>query len=224
MSKAAAKAIYTIQGTVLTFSKAGSYTIDYLPSGQVKIKLDGGHAAVLSAAEYAAVKSFAFAPGAALSSPLVVNGVTFTEAGPAGGFEAHHSLNDTIGTLITKKGIAWVADNLLINGSQADTFKVLWDYLDDAYTAGENYYNLPLNETFVRLGVAYTEYLDAGGAPLTDITAKFSADTNGNGIPQRNQSMHDNLLGNLEPASIHDKFGADPALKAALLALIPDEY
>jgi hypothetical protein len=36
--------------------------------------------------------------------------------------------------------------------------------------------------------------------------------------------MHDNLLGNLEPASINDKFGANPALKAELLALIPDEY
>jgi hypothetical protein len=125
MSKPASKAIYTLSGGVLTFSKAGGYTIDYLPSGQVKIKLDGGHAAQLSASEYAAVKSFAFAPGATLNSPLAINGVTFTEAGPGGPFEAHHNLNDTIGTLINQKGIAWLAENLLINGSRADTFKVL---------------------------------------------------------------------------------------------------
>jgi hypothetical protein len=224
MSKPAAKAIYTISNGTLTFSKPGSYTVDYLPSGQVKIKLDGGQAAVLSAAEYASVTSFAFAPGASLNSGLQVNGVTFTEAGPAGGFEAHHSLNDTIGTLITQKGIAWVAENLLINGSQADTFKVLWDYLDDAYVAGNNYYNLPLNETFVRLGVEYAEYLAGGGAPLTDITAKFTADnSDADSIPQREQNMHDNLLGNLALVSIQGRNFGSP-LEQQLLALVPDEY
>jgi hypothetical protein len=224
MSKPAAKAIYSVSNGILTFSKAGSYTIDYLPSGNVKIKLDGGQAAVLSPAEYAAVSSFAFAPGAVLNSPLHVNGVTFTEAGPGGPFEANHSLNDTIGKLITQKGIAWVADNLLINGSQADTFKVLWDYLDDCYVAGNNYYNLPLNETFVRLGVAYAEYLDEGGAPLTDITAKFTAD-NGDAdtIPQREQTMHDNLLGNIALVSIQSRNFGSP-LEQQLLALVPDAY
>jgi hypothetical protein len=224
MSKPASKAIYTISGGVLTFTKAGSYTIEYLPSGQVKIKLDGGHAVVLKAAEYAAVTSFAFAPGAVLDSPLAINGVTFTEAGPGGPFEISPNLNDTIGTLITQKGVAWVADNLLINGSQADTFKVLWDYLDDAYVAGQNYYNLPLNESFVRLGVAYAEYLDAGGAPLTDVTAKFTADNaDADSIPQREQSMHDNLLGNIALVSIQGRNFGSP-LEQQLLALVPDEY
>jgi hypothetical protein len=224
MSKPAAKAIYTISGGTLTFTKAGSYTIDYLPSGNVKIKLNGGQATVLSPAEYASVTSFAFSPGAVLNSPLHVNGVTFTEAGPGGGFEAHHSLNDTIGTLIMSKGIAWVADNLLINGSQADTFKVLWDYLDDAYVAGQNYYNVPLNEAFVRLGVEYAEYLAAGGAPLTDITAKFTADNaDADSIPQREQNMHDNLLGNLSLVSIQGRNFGSP-LEQQLLALVPDEY
>jgi hypothetical protein len=224
MSRPASKATVVVTGTTLNFAQAGSYTIEYLASGNVQIKLDGGKAHIVKAADYAAITTFTFAPGASLGSSLHVNGVTFTDANPGGQFEAHHNLNDLIGRLINEKGVAWVADNLLINGSQADTFKVLWDYLDDLYTNGENYYNLPLNETFVRLGVAYTEYLEAGGAPLTFVTAKFNVDTNGNGIPQREQSMHDNLLGNLEPASINDKFGANPALKAELLALIPDEY
>ena len=224
MGKPAAKATYTLAGGVLTFSQAGSYTIDYLPSGQVKIKLNGGQAAVLSAAEYATVKSLVFASGAVLNSGLQFNGITFTEAGVGGPFEAHHNLNDLIGQLINGKGIAWVADNLLINGSQADTFKVLWDYLDDAYVAGNNYYNLPLNETFVRLGVAYAEYLNDGGAPLTDITAKFTADNaDADSIPQREQSMHDNLLGNIASVSILSRNFGSP-LEQQLLALVPDEY
>jgi hypothetical protein len=190
----------------------------------VKIKLDGGQAAVLSAAEYAAVTSFTFAPGAVLSGALAINGVTFTEAGPGGPFEISHNLNDLLGTLITKHGVAGTLDILTINGSRADTIKVLWDYLDDAYVAGNNYYNLPLNEAFVRLGAEYAEYLDAGGAPLTDVTAKFTAD-NGDtdSIPQREQSMHDNLLGNISLVSIQGRnFGA--ALEGELLALVPDDY
>src|SRR3712207_7191530 len=55
----------------------------------------------------------------------------------------------------------------LFRSSRADTFKVLFDYLDDAYVAGNNYYNIPLNEAFVRLGVEYTEYLADGGEALT---------------------------------------------------------
>lgn len=230
MSKPAAKAIHTLANGTLTFTKAGSYTIDYLPSGQVKIKLDGGQAAVLSAQEYASVTSFAFAPGATLDSPVQVNGVVFREAGPgatpgsAVTFEVtSHNLDGLIGGLIAQHGIAWTVDNLLVNGSKADTFKALWDYLDDAYGAGNNYYNIPLNETFVRLGVAYVEYLEAGGAPLTDITAKYQADANANGIPDRNQSMHDNLLGNLFSGSIDDRNYGEP-LETELRGLIPDEY
>jgi hypothetical protein len=225
MSRTASKATVTVTGNTLHFAQAGSYTIEYLASGHVQIKLDGGKATVIKAADYAAVTKFTFAAGATLDSALHVNGVTFTQAGPGGQFEAHHNLSDLIGRLITEHGIAWTAENLVINGSQTDTFKVLWDYLDDLYTNGENYYNLPLNETFVRLGVAYAEYLDAGGEPLTFVTAKFTADNADPGfVPQREQSMHDNLLGNLEPLSINDKFGSNPALKAELLALIPDEY
>lgn len=222
MSRPASKATVILTNGNLHFTQSGVYTIDYLPSGNVQIKLDGGKATVLKPAEYASVTSFSFAPGATLNSPLNVNGVTFTEAGPGGPFEINLNLDNLLGTLIASKGIEWTVDNLLINGSQADTFKVLWDYLDDAYVAGNNYYNLPLNETFVRLGVEYAEYLEAGGDPLTFTTAKYQADNNGNGIPQREQSMHDNLLGNLTTAAIQDRF--DGAKEAELLALVPDDY
>ena len=222
MPKPAAKSIATITGTTLNLTNSGSYTFEYLPSGQVKIKLDGQKATVLSAEEYAALTSFNLAPGATIASQVRINGVTFTEAGSGGPYEAHHGINDLIGRLIMDNGIAWTVDNLVINGSQADTFRVLWDYLDDAYVAGNNYYNVPLNETFVRLGVEYVEYLAAGGEPLTFDTAKYTADSNANGIPQREQSMHDNLLGNLNAGALNDRF--DDPLLSELLALVPDEY
>ena len=157
------KPIYTITNGVLTFTKAGDYTLDYLPSGQIKIKLDGGHAAVLSASEYSSVTKFAFAPGAVLESAVAVSGITFREADATGGFEVSRDLNDLVGTMINQHGVAWTVENLLVNGSQTDTFKVVWDYLDDAYVAGNNYYNLPLNESFARLGVEYADYLAQGG-------------------------------------------------------------
>lgn len=222
MSRTASKATVILSGGNLHFTQGGDYTINYLPSGNVQIKLDGGKATILKPAEYASITSFSFAPGASLNSPIKINGVTFIEAGPGGPFEINLNLDNLLGNLISTNGIAWTVDNLVINGSQTDTFKVLWDYLDDAYVAGNNYYNLALNETFVRLGLEYVDYLEAGGEPLTFVTAKFQADTNANGIPQREQSMHDNLLGNLTTASVQDRF--DGALEAELLALIPDDY
>lgn len=223
MAKPAAKAPLLITGDTITFNQAGSYTIEYLPSGQVKFKLDGGQATVITGAEYAALTHFAFAPGASLDSAIRINGITFHQADASGPFEISQNLDALIGKLVADHGIAWTASNLVINGSQADTFKVLWDYLDDAYVAGNNYYNLPLNETFARLGVEYIHYLQAGGAPLTFVMAKFAADTDNDGIPQRAQSMHDNLLGNVNINSIHDR-NYGPVIEQQLLSLVPQEY
>ena len=151
-----------------------------------------------------------------------VGRVYFHEADASGPFEISRNLDHLLGRMISKHGIEFTVDHLRVNGREADTFKVLWDYLDDAYVGGANYYNIPLNETFVRLGVAYVEYLEDGGAPLTFVTAKYSADSDADGVPQREQSMHDNLLGNLTTAAIQDRF--DGAKEAQLLALVPDEY
>lgn len=223
MPKPASKATVIVTGDTLHFAQPGVYTIEYLPSGNVKIKVDGKHAFVMKADEYAAITNFTFADGASLNGPVQINGVTFHEADASGPFEINQNLDALLGELISDHGIAWTVDNLLINGSRADTFKVLWDYLDDAYVAGNNYYNHPLNETFVRLGVEYVEYLENGGEPLTFVTAKFQADNDADGIPQREQSMHDNLLGNLSEASILGRNFGQP-LESQLLSLVPDEY
>lgn len=224
MGKPAPKPTVIISGTTLTFAQAGVYTIDYLPSGNVKIKVNGQEAVVLKPAEYAAITSFNFASGATLDGPVHVNGVTFHEADATGPFEINYNLNALIGTMISNHGIDYTVHNLIINGSTADTLKVLWDYLDDAYVAGGNPFNVALNETFVRLGVAYVDYLQHGGTPFTDVTAKFTADSTSDAdfIPEREQSMHDNLLGNLTSGAIDQRFSGP--LKAELLALIPNEY
>lgn len=220
MPKPQEKATAVITGTNLHFNRPGNYTIEYLPSGNVKIKVDGGHSMVLKADEYAAITSFTFADGASISGPVHVNGVTFTEADEAvdSKFDISHNLNPLISEMIDAHGIEYTIENLIINGSRADTIQVLWDYLDDFYVNG-----IQFNEAFVRLGLAYVDYLADGGAPLTDVTAKYAADdADSNSIPEREQSMHDNLLGNLTAGAINARFTGD--LKAELLDLIPNEY
>ncbi|MFC4228125.1 VCBS domain-containing protein, partial [Hoeflea alexandrii] len=113
--------------------------------------------------------------------------------------------------------------------SMADAITAVWQHLDANYGT---YYGNTVNEAFVRLGLEYAEYIQGGGSPLIDVIAKFQADTNGNGIPQRLQSLHDNLLGNLDGPSLADKFLAapngsnnadpQPALHAELTQAIDD--
>ncbi|WP_206075880.1 VCBS domain-containing protein [Mesorhizobium sp. Z1-4] len=111
---------------------------------------------------------------------------------------APDDVNDVLATIQTQ-----------IGADVAQAISVVWDYLDDAYVgAGPNQPNI--NEAFVRLGAAYAEYLRAGGQPLTDVIAKFDADDgDGNTTPERMQSLHDNLLGNLIGTVIESRF-ADP--------------
>ena len=115
--------------------------------------------------------------------------VNFTAAGPGGPFESTFELGPNA---IPASGEATV------NGNAADYFRAAWDWLDDRYTQSpSNYYAEQLNSFGIDLGIKYALYLEHGGAPLFD-TAKFSA--------TRNQTLHDNLLGNLDENSIIDKF------------------
>ncbi|HYE85177.1 MAG TPA: VCBS domain-containing protein, partial [Vicinamibacterales bacterium] len=108
--------------------------------------------------------------------------------------------------------------------SRATAIAHVWDNLDDNYTA-TGYYNTPVNELFVRLGVEYARYLKEGGAPLFNVVAKFTADdADLNSTPEHQQSLHDNLLGNLNAATLDDRFD-DPLLselQALISAVDPD--
>jgi VCBS repeat-containing protein len=84
----------------------------------------------------------------------------------------------------------------------ADAIAAVWDYVDDHYS----YYDTAINAAGVRLAIEYAKYVQDGGAPLSGVVVKYEADGPDYGnLPDRAQSMHDNLLGNLDKASIDDK-------------------
>ena len=120
--------------------------------------------------------------------------VTFREADEAGKFEASFEL-----------GGFNVQGQATVNGNLGDYFRAAWDYYDDRYNPSTSYYDEEFNHATIELGIKYALYLANGGAPLWDI-AKFEADTNNNGIPQRAQFLHDNLLGNFDEVTIKDRF------------------
>lgn len=233
----------SLDNGVLSFLGDGDYSFEFRKF--VQILQEGGQATNLSEDDYNSItaldiQSAAHVTLAAseliahpnaltlanLEGTLDITGVEFNEAGPSGGFEPSTGtdLDSLIGSAIDAHDAGQVAARLTVDGSKAEAFQLLWDYLDDAYVDGNNYYDLDLNENFVRLGVEYVNYLEAGGDPLTDVMAKFTADGGEDADlhPERAQSMHDNLLGNLWGPALEDRF--DDPQKAELLALIPDEY
>lgn len=113
-----------------------------------------------------------------------------------GGAETETNIDTVLEQLLATTDAGTLASVMTMGGSQATAIAVLWEYLDDGYVE-EGYY-ASVNENFVLLGVAYAEYLAEGGAPLTDLIGKFTADdSDADTIPERLQSLHDNLLGNL---------------------------
>lgn len=131
-----------------------------------------------------------------------VTGVTFEPAAKVGAPNSLDSVPDI------KPMILQAHNNGLkvsVNGNEADTIKALWDYWDEGYVRDfpNSYTSLEINSATIELGIRYLEYLgypdklDEGGPAFTDIIAK-----GGNG---REQTLHDNLLGNLTYASVTDR-------------------
>lgn len=133
---------------------------------------------------------------------LNISGLSFTESANGQGMESSHEL----------KNIDFGRIETAVNGTVADLIKAKFEILDDQYV-DQGYYS-SANEAFVRLGLEYVAYLEAGGEPFTDFTAKGSA--------SREQLLHDNLLGNLTRAAIEDRFSGQ--LEAELLSLVPAAY
>ena len=126
-------------------------------------------------------------------------------AGAASKLEPTPALNAAVEAALLQAGNPVLPDSLgdmhgLISGlrtsqgvDEATAIAAFWDNFDDKYAQ----YGLgDVNTAFVVLGLAYADYLQLGGAPLVDEVAKFSA--------TRNQSLHDNLLGNLTTGSLTD--------------------
>jgi hypothetical protein len=234
------RAVTIVDGEI-NFLTPGEYSLAFVRN-KVKIHIPDGSTKTFSSEAFFGAESLNLRTGAnltidasvlddfaisGLDGILRITGINFVEAedAPNNLFEPDKNLDTALGSAIDLFGAGHVAQHMTVNGSQGDAFKLIWDYLDDAYVAGNNYYNLDLNENFVRLGVEYASYLAGGGEPLSFIVAKFSPDGgDGDSIPERAQSMHDNLLGNLSAAALNDRFSGNPALLAELLALVPDEY
>lgn len=110
---------------------------------------------------------------------------------------------------ITVNGSNSPADliNVLDAGSVEETFKLLWNYADN------NYYDaLPggtpdVNAANIELGNLYAQYLLDGGEPLLDIVqTKVSGDPD---FDVRQQSLHDNLLGNLKDSVVESRISSN---------------
>lgn len=216
LSKSKPNSILTYSNGVLSLTEAGHYTYEILGSGKVKFQLDGGKSTFITLAEFNGLTTFNLAGGSTLdlagsfldreaitftgSGNLNLTGVSIPEAVLGSPVEANFDFSKVSfgGTLET------------VNGSRADYIKVMWDLLDDAYGSG-SYYNTPINEAFIRLGIEYLEYLQDGGAPLTDFTAKANA------AATRDQSIHDNLLGNFNPVDFDSRFPDGSDVRVELL-------
>jgi VCBS repeat-containing protein len=155
--------------------------------------------------------------GGVLTGPVTESGdiADINEAGQSGGFEPAMILAPTIttelGTLLTAPAtlLTVLSHVTTALGSASQAIAVIWDYLDDIYTsAGAN--QIHVNDAFTRLGAAYASQLKAGTiGSLIDVTAKYKLDDgDADTLPQRNQSLHDNLLGNLTNSALDQRYGS----------------
>ncbi|WP_436212241.1 beta strand repeat-containing protein, partial [Bradyrhizobium sp. LjRoot220] len=104
-----------------------------------------------------------------------------------------------------------IQGQLPAGSGRADAIAIVWDHIDDNYS----YYNTYINTVSAFLSIEYANYLEGGGKPLLDVIVKYTPDGGDAGTaPDRVQSLHDNLLGNLSSGGLLDKLstsGSNPA-------------
>jgi VCBS repeat-containing protein len=125
-------------------------------------------------------------------------------------------------------GISVAAMNTALDAVQAalgtgatrgDAIAAVWNYLDTRYY----YTNDVVNEAQAKLAIVYAQYLQGGGMALLDVVAKYTPDGNDAGdTPDRVQSLHDNILGNLGWYGLADKLGAGSAAYLRIEAAASD--
>jgi len=157
-------------------------------------------------------------------------GVVEANEGPNYRLEPSQNLDSTIAALLVPgMNMAAVLDAvqaaLGAGASRAQAIVQVWDYIDDNYS----YYNNLINEASARLAVEYAKYLRAGGVPLLDVVGKFTVDGADTGInPDRQQTLHDNILGNAGGLGLADKLlgagsgGSNPSPAPATYQAILD--
>lgn len=108
---------------------------------------------------------------------------------------------------------------ITINNSAADYFITNWIYLDSRYYENwpETYAgDLDLSIAKADLALLYVDYLENGGdeTPFMQFVAKTAVDENG--VPTREQWIHDNFLGELWESALHGRFGVAEAEEGLL--------
>ena len=203
--------------------EGGEYTIIDPASKYTQVQLQGGQTTNLLDTAFDAFSVYDFGTTGAhltIGADLIdagdttngngylnITGVNFVSADVTADHKFDSNAGNTDALIADLLGehqhdMAYVIQHLNVNGNTADAIRLVWDYIDDHYS----YYNTTVNEYGVRLGVEYAKYLDGGGASLVEI-AKYAVDGGDPGTaPDRAQMLHDNLLGNLDDASIRDKF------------------
>lgn len=210
----ATDATLTANGSILTISAAGYTSINVARSAVETIDLNGHVLKMSGAAVDTLFPSASAEPidvtGFDNGGKLDITGVDFgditneTLQGPNVWLAEEPDVSGfTFSELDGLKSV--LPEGLTVNGNVADAFKAWWDAFDDYYSSGDNYYNTLVNTQTAYLGNDYAAYLLDGGEAILDI-----AKTSGN-YTNRQQSLHDNLLGNLIDGAITDRFGADSA-------------
>jgi hypothetical protein len=188
----------TLADGTLTLGQPGNYTLDFTGNTVV---VSRGSGTTFTDAQFATINSVDLGH----ANKVNLTGISFVDAEHAANhkFEPDSNLDGFLAGMIASYGVQGTIDRLTVDGGKAGLFQLIWDYVDDNYS----YYNTGINAVAVELGLAYADYLRDGGSPLTGVVAKFTPDgADAGSAPDRLQSLHDNLLGNLDINSIIDKF------------------
>ena len=178
--------ISSLSGVAATFTSLGSLTEITTSAGQ-SIQLDGSQIDPISEAD----GTLAITGGAAVN--IVNAGLVLPNDGTA----------PTVSNLLAlefpdqtaQKSL--IPEDLTVDGSHANALAAFWIPLDQAYVGAQDFLNLPINTSFAYLGNDYVRYLEAGGEALLDLVK----------VPDgRQQTLHDNLLGNLNDSPIASRF------------------
>ncbi|WP_299399152.1 right-handed parallel beta-helix repeat-containing protein [Pelagibius sp.] len=184
--------ISSLSGVAATFTSLGNL-IEITTSNGQSVQLDGGQiaAAFPDASPLATDQSLTIAGDAAVA--IVNAGLTLPNDGTAPSVSNLLALEfDGLDAEQSR-----IPESLTVDGSHANAFAAFWIFLDQSYVSGGSFLNLPVNTDFAYLGNDYVRYLNAGGEALLDLV-KVSDD--------RQQTLHDNLLGNLGDGPIADRF------------------
>lgn len=196
----------TETNTTITIARAGFAPVTFAKANVTDLVIHEGGQVNIAAS--AAFSKFAG------EGTLNVTGVSFQAAVKTGASNSLDAVPDLKALILRTHNDTDLT--LSVNGSEADTIKALWDYWDAGYVANfpNSYTSLEINSATIELGLRYLDYLEDGGAALTDILAK--------GGGGREQTLHDNLLGNLTYASVNDR-GFAPNIRDGFLNRIPDD-